>query len=1117
MSTPREEVLATVRRARGRLRVRQAVQGLSRAAAGIALVVLASSWAVEHFHVAPEILRWIRWLAAGGAAGLLLWLVVRPWCTPVSDKRVALYLEEHLPQLDMRLASAVECAGESSGTAASAVLAARLLADAADRCAALGRGRRVERAAVMRSGGLLAGTLAAWLGLAVAGPASLKRGMAAVFSGGAGRPSYRVAIYPQDTVVARGGDLEVRAVLQGFGAERVELAVRRGDGGEWERFPMVPDSGEGEAAYGIVLLGLTEAAEYFAEAGGVRSPAGRVRVADVPRVQNIALEYRFPRYTGLPPRRVEAGGDIAALRGTVVRLEVTPTLAPARAWIVIGGPGAPDTVGLAPDQEGRFAGLLTVERAASYHVAFEAGEAGVVVGSPEYAIDVLADQPPAVRFRAPGRDLPVTPVEEVFTEAEAQDDYGVAHLELRYRINGGPERAVALGPAAGPRRIVVGSHTFFLEEEGLSPGDLISYYARAVEVERPGGGQQATSDIYFLKVRPFERAYRAADSRPAMSGSAGAAGSAGDLSRRQREIVAGTFNLLRDSAAYAAGEYREHLATLALAQGRLREDVSGLVERMRNRGVSVLDSSFRVVTEALDAAVGQMQQAEEQLGGRRPAAAMPAEERALQQLQRAEAAYREIRVGQGSGAAGGAGGAAARAEDLADLFGLEMDKLGNQYEEVERGRRQAADAELDEALERLRELARRQQQENERLRARLEQLARGAAAGGSSAQRNLAEQAEELARRLERLSREPGRPELTEVVRRLREAAQAMRRAAGQTGSEGTSGGRAALDQLRRAQESLEREESGRLERDVSDLIQRAERLAEQERQVQRELAGLTGEPGGDAERIRRMDERKEAMAAGVQGVEQGADRLAREFARAQPDAARRLAEAAEGIRDSKLREKILYSRGVIRGRSPEYARNFEEQIAADVEALRQRLDQARGAVGEPRARRLARIAAGATDLATALESLSERLRDAAAPARRGAGPPGATTSAAGGPSQAAAGGDRRFEVEWRQRLRDAERLREDLRAEGVDVRELDRVLGTLGGLGDRLRAGDRDAVNVLANEVVPGLKEFEFLLRRRFALEQGEQPAAVGLDGVPEPYRKLVEEYYKVLSGRPK
>ena len=141
--------------------------------------------------------------------------------------------------------------------------------------------------------------------------------------------------------------------------------------------------------------------------------------------------------------------------------------------------------------------------------------------------------------------------------------------------------------------------------------------------------------------------------------------------------------------------------------------------------------------------------------------ALPPEQRALQHLQRAEAAFRTIQVSFG-GQQGEGGGSQSRAEDLADLFDLETDKLRNQYETIQRQRQQQqqADDQVDEALERLRRLAARQQQENERMRRLAQQGPQNqSGGGGGGGQRQLAEETEEAARRLERLARERGSAE----------------------------------------------------------------------------------------------------------------------------------------------------------------------------------------------------------------------------------------------------------------------------------------------------------------------------------------------------------------------
>ena len=128
-----------------------------------------------------------------------------------------------------------------------------------------------------------------------------------------------------------------------------------------------------------------------------------------------------------------------------------------------------------------------------------------VTASPQYTIDVLADQPPTVSIAKPGRDTSASPIEEVFVEARADDDFGVRNLELVYSVNGGPEKTVRLFDGQKRMSEVSAGHTFYLEELTLKAGDSVSYYARATDNDAVQGAKPATSDIYFVKIRPLEQ------------------------------------------------------------------------------------------------------------------------------------------------------------------------------------------------------------------------------------------------------------------------------------------------------------------------------------------------------------------------------------------------------------------------------------------------------------------------------------------------------------------------------------------------------------------------------------------------------------------------------------
>ena len=183
-------------------------------------------------------------------------------------------------------------------------------------------------------------------------------------------------------------------------------------------------------------------------------------------------------------------------------------------------------------------GSFKIERQGFYKIGLTGPHGEKVNASPQYTIDVLSDMPPSVSFVKPGRDTTSSPVEDLFVEARADDDFGVKQLQLFYSVNGGAEKTENLFGGAKPLTEVSAGHTIYLEELGLKPGDFVSYFARATDNDGVQGAKTATSDIYFVQIRPFRKDYKPAQS--AGGGGGGGGNEVGALSQQQREIVAAT-------------------------------------------------------------------------------------------------------------------------------------------------------------------------------------------------------------------------------------------------------------------------------------------------------------------------------------------------------------------------------------------------------------------------------------------------------------------------------------------------------------------------------------------------------------------------------------------------
>src|SRR6185295_5320316 len=149
--------------------------------------------------------------------------------------------------------------------------------------------------------------------------------------------------------------------------------------------------------------------------------------------------------------------------------------------------------------------------------------------------------------------------------------------------------------------------------------------------------------------------------------------------RQQREIVAATFNTVRDKAKTKADKYRENVVFLNLAQAKLRAQVDELAEKIKARLGAIDDPAFKEIAEMLPKASAEMKDAENLLKAMKAEEALAPEQRALKILQEAEQKY-ETQVQAQNGQGGGGAQSGSQAEDLADLFELELDKLANQFE-----------------------------------------------------------------------------------------------------------------------------------------------------------------------------------------------------------------------------------------------------------------------------------------------------------------------------------------------------------------------------------------------------------------------------------------------------
>jgi hypothetical protein len=1034
------------------------------ARAGAAVgVLLLGAWAANRLAAPVGVALVLLFAAAAALVIGVVTLLSRPLWKPPSDRQLARLAEERDPSLDEVLVTATERieAGQPGP------FDGLLVKSASERVGEMKPSRIIDRQTVKRAA-ILAGAAAI---LVVASAGVVRQPAWRAFQ------TARMLILPQrltlvvepgDTRVVAGSPLRITARVEGMPAgASIALPTIHVSGLPAGHGPI--SMRQVADRYVAEIDRVDRSLRYRVSSGSLTSREFQVAALEPAHVKRIDIEYEFPSFTKLPPRRVEDGGDIYGPAGTQVRLRVR-TDKPVVSGAMTLREG--DPIALSPaTSDTELAGTFTLAKDGAYRLALRDLDGLASRGDTEYFIRVMDDRPPDVRIMRPGGDRQVTRLEEIVVEARADDDHGVSSLDLVYAVRGGKERVVPLHRAAPAQRApepglsgstsVTGAHTLYIEEMDVQPGDFVTYFARARDVSRGKRSTEARSDIFFLEVRPFNEEFFASQSQ-AMMGGGGS--QAADLLEAQKEIIVATWKLQRRALA---GQSAQDVKSVGKAQGELRSRAMALSSQMarptpRRRGSTTGAQTTQAEENPLQKAVAAMGRAESSLNELKPADAVPHEMAAYNELLRlqAEITRRQVQRQRGGAGSGGRTGN----QDLSALFDEElMRQQDTNYENKSQSASNDAQSQQDSALDKLKELARRQDEIAQRQR----ELARA----------RVTLPQEELKRQLERLTRE--QEDLRRETQALSQQMASRQSASPQSGAQqqpgqqsasqsggqqasnnSASGGRQGQSSSgERAQnrEGAERlreaaQEMGEAARELSqanldDARSRTDETAARLRELERRLAG---DPVPDEGR-RAFGE----MQLEAQQVAEAQRRIASESRRAGRDAANNGGDTTRDGKGSRSGQQDT-SQGRQNGAQTEAQRDAMRRLAAEQErladrvaALERRLRSVSKSAGGDEA---ARAAAAARD-ELARQRLNEEMRRAASAMREGAAGARPTTSA---PKPGASDPDARDRlVDTVDRLaqgagRVAERLGSSV-AGSPEARQLAEQLARLRGLRERM------------------------------------------------------------------
>ncbi|HTV54121.1 MAG TPA: hypothetical protein VMI06_04320 [Terriglobia bacterium] len=948
----RDQLHSYLRQVEKRLRLSVLLQGATLLTSvallvTVLLVLLSNAFAFSQESLAGA--RVVLFLALAAALGLGLALPLYA----LNRRRAADRAEAKFPQFQQRLITFVDRDSPGSSPFIELLAADTLQLACKAEPAQLAPDRKLLLS--VAAGSACLGVL---IWMIVAGPGFLGYGAKRLWAGSSrsAAPFYSIRVSPGDVAVRRNSGQVVTAQLLGFQSPEARLYARYQSSSKWQEATMQPQSGA--SAFQFIFTGIPEDVHYYVQAGRVQSRNYKIHVLDLPSIKQMLVTYHYPSWTGLKNAVQDRGGDLRAVKGTAVDIAIS-TDRPMRGGDLVLNSG--QKIALSGGEGNTYRGAIAIEKDGGYHVA--AVDQGQLVRlSDDFLIEASKLNPPEVSITRLGRDYQASPIEEVTVSVRASDDYGLNGVNLHYSVNGGPARTVNILRQKGAKEIE-GSTLLYLENFKVVPGDVVSVYATAKDAKA-----ESRTGMFFVEVQPFERAY----SQSQLAGSGGLGNQQSDLSQREKEIIAATWNQQGDEQAtpqQASGNGK----FLSGVQGKLRDQVLWLTGRMQEREMGDENNEFSAFQQDMTAAARAMGPASKRLAQQQWTKAISSEERALQQLLRAEATFRQIQVAFGSQGGGGGAGAG---RDLANLMDLELNTQKNQYEtgqSADSARQRAQDA--DKAFQKLDELAHREQElaqeqrnnpsqsfqqrwqqdmlhrQAEQLQKQLEQLAASNSQGPKSSSASGSQESNGA-------STGATGDSLQRIIDQLRQASKDMDRAASR-GEESAADARRAASALEEARSLMDRLERQQVSPQLNSLAREADRLAGQEHDQAariRQIFPDKGQPnsfgqpefdGGNMSQSKLADQRQ-LLANNLSRLEKAMQAASRDLASTQPQAAAKLHKTLGEMDQAELQSRLERSAESIRyGFNPD-SKTLEPAITAGIEHLREGIREAQQALTRP-------------------------------------------------------------------------------------------------------------------------------------------------------------------------
>jgi hypothetical protein len=359
-----------------------------------------------------------------------------------------------------------------------------------------------------------------------------------------------VTVSPGDVTLERGSSLVVVARFAGALPTKVDLVIEP-SGGTNRTVPLVKSLADPMFGGSVPEVGTNLV--YHIEYAGERTRDFKVGVFEYPRLERADADIAFPEYTAQPARHIKDTRRLSAVEGSLLGVNLHFNKPVVSVRLVPKG-HEENAISLILQTNGGAASLKSfpLEASQTYDLRLVDAEGRTNKVPAQFVFEALVNRPPEIKLASPRGDVRPSALEEITFEGTVWDDFGVQAYGVAYAIAGKPPKFIELGGTVPAKEKHAFSHVLRLEDLGVEPDDLVSWYVWADDVDSAGKTRRTSGDMFFAEVRAFEEIFREGQGQGGggEQQGGGQSGGQGDpaikLAELQKQIVNATWKLQRE-------------------------------------------------------------------------------------------------------------------------------------------------------------------------------------------------------------------------------------------------------------------------------------------------------------------------------------------------------------------------------------------------------------------------------------------------------------------------------------------------------------------------------------------------------------------------------------------